>query len=55
MMAGLAAGFWRDPEEFPELETDLTAVPHVGAAERTALRDRWAAAVAVAAKWQPLS
>jgi glycerol kinase len=55
MMAGLAAGFWSDPEEFPELETDLTAVPHIGAAERTARRDRWATAVGVAAKWQPLS
>jgi glycerol kinase len=55
MMAGLAAGFWSDPAAFPEADTDLVAIPRLAAAERAALRDQWATAVTVAAKWRPLS
>ncbi len=51
MMAGLAAGFWHGVEELPQVATDRVAEPSLPAAERTARRERWAAAVALAAQW----
>ena len=51
MMAGLAAGFWGGVDELPGVETDLVCEPSWSASEWEARRERWAAAVAVAAGW----
>jgi glycerol kinase len=51
-MAGLAAGFWERPEELGEVQSDLTASPAIGSAERAVLRERWAAALVVAGGWR---
>jgi glycerol kinase len=52
MAAGLAAGFWGGVDEFPEVQVDRIAHPGLAANERAALRERWAAAVAVVSGWR---
>jgi glycerol kinase len=51
MVAGLAAGVWRDAGELPAVEVDRVAAPTWPARERAARRKRWSEAVALAARW----
>jgi glycerol kinase len=44
MLAGLAAGLWKTPEEIPHVPVDLVAEPELDAATRARHRDRWAGA-----------
>lgn len=53
MMAGLATGVWAGFDEFPAVATDLVAEPSWPASERAARRERWSAAVELAAAWDP--
>jgi glycerol kinase len=43
-LAGLAAGVWASPSSLPEIPLDLSAEPSLGAGDRAAERERWAAA-----------
>ena len=52
MMAGLASGFWSSVEDLPEVETDRIAEPSLASSERGARRERWAAAVGLARRWE---
>jgi glycerol kinase len=52
LMAGLAAGFWEDPDEFSEVEIDLVSRPGLSDAERAALRGRWVTARGVVGRWR---
>jgi len=52
MMAGLAAGFWSSVDELPEVAVDRVAEPSLPPSERTARREQWASAVALAVGWQ---
>ena len=50
-LAGLAAGVWGEPAALPAVPLDLVAEPSLAPAARTAERDRWAEARAVAIGW----
>jgi glycerol kinase len=52
MMAGLAAGFWADARELPEMTVDRVSEPSRSASERATLREQWGAALAVAGRWR---
>jgi glycerol kinase len=52
VMAGLAAGFWHGDGELPGVATDLVAEPSWAPEERADRRERWAEALALAARWQ---
>jgi glycerol kinase len=51
MMAGLASGFWSSVDELPQAVSDRIAEPSWSPSERAARRERWAAALALAARW----
>jgi glycerol kinase len=48
-LAGLAAGVWESPADLPEIPVDLAAEP---ALDRSASRDRWAAACELVSRWR---
>jgi glycerol kinase len=52
MIGGLAAGFWSSVDELPDVAVDRVAEPTLHSSERSALRKRWAEAVALAAGWR---
>ncbi|HWC87503.1 MAG TPA: FGGY family carbohydrate kinase [Solirubrobacteraceae bacterium] len=52
MMAGLAAGFWGEVDELPEVVIDLVAEPSWPASERAERRERWSRALALARRWR---
>jgi len=52
MMAGLAADFWSSVDELPDVAIDRVVEPSLHPSELSARRERWAAAVALAAGWQ---
>jgi glycerol kinase len=54
MFAGLASGFWSDPEELGTTSTDMVAPARIGAAERAALRAGWAGALSAVERWRPV-
>jgi glycerol kinase len=51
MVAGAAVGFYTETEVRVPVAVDLEAEPSWSATEREARRDRWARAVALAARW----
>jgi glycerol kinase len=51
MVAGAAVGFYTETEVRVPVAVDLEAEPSWSATEREAWRDRWARAVALAARW----
>jgi glycerol kinase len=53
MAAGLAIGFWTDPDQLGSVATDLVAAPCIAAGQRAELRAAWADAVAAAGHWPP--
>lgn len=53
MFAGLAAGFWDDPDDIPTIPVDRVTEPSLDPSTRAMLRARWAQAVAVATAWRP--
>jgi glycerol kinase len=52
MIGGLAAGFWSSVDELPEVAVDRVVEPSLDPAARSARREQWAAALALAAGWQ---
>lgn len=52
IVAGMAAGFWNDVEELPQVAVNRVAEPSLPASERARQRERWAEAVALAARWR---
>jgi glycerol kinase len=51
MIAGLAAGVWNHVDELPDVAVDRVVEPSLAPSERSARRERWAEAVALAAGW----
>ena len=51
-MAGLAAGFWDEPDALPDLAIGLVAEPTLSEQERDDLRGRWTQARQAAERWR---